>query len=469
MENLSGKIDKLKEAKSYLLQKPHVVHWIWSLSLGGDAKNLCALAIAQQSWARVSILTRTPEPGVRIADLKNTDIEVFPGMDEQDKLENWINNHNPSIVVFHRNGKPDVVEGDLLTILHRANIPIFEYNTFARVDASTDRLWTGHAHLSCTSMMQYATRLGVSPLSLVDHAAIGYAVDLPKPIDQEERMQARKTLGIEPQSFVVLRLVRPDLRKWDPLPVLALTRLKQKGFPVHLLVRSAPAVRHSWISQKLGKNVTLLEPTENKDEVRMTFAASDCSVNYSHIGETFGLALAEAMVHGLPVVVNSTPNMDNAQVELCQYGKTGIISNTISSVASALQHLSDNGTYANQLAWSGKDFIENTFATAEVEARLRRFIIERLRAKRPELVSLIPSVVSQISPYVLDQRWLDNNSKQTEQVVTQSGDDLRSWIEAKVLDYLRLSDSIQYALDLGPGAILHSIGQRLKSGSLGRG
>ena len=459
------------QGKSHLGQKPHIVHWIWSLSLGGDAKNLSALAIAQLAWAKVSVMTLTPDPGIRACDLKNSDIEVFAGISEQGQLKKWVDDHSPSIVIFHRHGKADPVEEKILRVFHGADIPIFEYNTFARTDSSTEGLWTGHAHLSCSSMLQYANRLGVSPLSLSNHAAIGYGLDLPEPIEQAERIEARNTLGIAPKAFVALRLVRPDLRKWDPLPVLAAARLKGTGFPIQLLVRSVPASRKKWISQTLGKNVTLLEPTQENAEIRMTLAASDCLVNYSHIGETFGLALAEAMIHALPVIVNSTPQMDNAQVELCQYGTTGIIANSTSSVATALQKLSSQTDYARQLGVAGKDFIETNFAASIVEVRLRNFMIKCLVSKNSRLVSFIPvpAACKRADSYVLNQKWLNSYLSEIKRLDTKPGGSVRDWVDEQILNYLRIDDTLQYALERGPSAALSSLARRLKSGSLGRG
>ena len=128
---------------------------------------------------------------------------------------------SPWLVIFHRNGRADPLEGSLVERLRRCGIPCFEYNTFARFDRTTEGLWTGHLHLSRTSMMQYAKRKGVSPLNMPAHAAIGYALDIPSPITFEERSSARASFGIKEKTFVALRLVRPDLRKWDPLPVLS--------------------------------------------------------------------------------------------------------------------------------------------------------------------------------------------------------------------------------------------------------
>jgi hypothetical protein len=449
--------------------KAHVVHWIWSLSLGGDAKNLSSLAIAQRTWANISVLTRTTEPGVRAHDLERNGISVFAGIADTEQMKNWIGSHSPTILIFHRNGKADSVETELLKVLQQAKIPCFEYNTFARVDRSTEGLWAGHAHLTCTSMMQYAKRLGVSPVSLTDHAAIGYAVDLPELIENEERLQARKELGIDAKAFVALRLVRPDLRKWDPLPVLAVKRLKQLGTPVHLVVRAAPAVRESWIGKQLGDAATLLVPSHDSRDLRLTLAASDCLLNYSHIGETFGLAMAEAMACGLPVIVNATPDMDNAQVEMCQYGSTGIIANTISVLAMKLEALYKDSNYAVQLSSAGRQFIERTFAASIVENRLRGFLLASLKVSKPDSIPLIPPADIDPVQYHLDQVWVENYYRQEKQLQQGNPVSLTEAIDKCYLDYLRFIDSAEYALGLGPAAIIRAISQRLQAGSLKRG
>src|SRR5215470_11837740 len=95
-------------------------------------------------------------------------------------------------------------------------------------------------------------------------------------------------------------------------------------------------------SQSPGGGEHVVEPNADSSRIRRTIAAADCLGNYSQIGETFGLAMAEAMCCGLPVIVNSTPSMDNAQVELCDHGKTGLVANSLRALTSALSFLAND-------------------------------------------------------------------------------------------------------------------------------
>ena len=77
--------------------RPHIAHWIWSLTLGGDAKNLSALALAQEAWADVTILTRSDPAGIRASDLEAKGITVIPGVDSIDRLTEWVDNSPPGL------------------------------------------------------------------------------------------------------------------------------------------------------------------------------------------------------------------------------------------------------------------------------------------------------------------------------------------------------------------------------------
>jgi Glycosyl transferases group 1 len=316
--------------------------------------------------------------------------------------------------------------------------------------------------------MQYAKRKGVSPLNMPGHVAIGYAVDVPSVITWEERSSARQTLGIDQNAFVVLRLLRPDLRKWDPLPVLAVHRLIQEMLPIHLVVRSVPKVRERWVKKNCGSSLTLLEPTEMSSDIRLTLAAADCLVNCSQIGETFGLGLAEAMAVGLPVIVNSTPRMDNAQIELCRHESNGLVANTVTALTNALRYLFERRDYALDLGREGRRFIDSTFATPVVERRVRRFLIERLKAGGTNLADGIPAVDRQDVVYKLDQLWLDEYWGRLSQEYKPSQTLFTEAIDLQTLSWLRLSDNVAYALDIGPRAIVQSVIRRMKSGSLFR-
>ncbi len=444
----------------------HIAHWILDLGLGGDAKNLVSLAGEQVKWARVTILTQEKELGQRAGSL-DRNVEVVPGVVPSDALADWIVANRPQVLIVHRNGAPNSTETAIAEICSRNGVSCFEYNTFARVDKETDHLWSGHIHLSRASLTQYARRRGVSPFDLVSHKAIGYAVATTNGISEAERSEARRKLNVPVEAFVVSRLVRPDLRKWDPMPVLSMKKLVRQKIPAYLLLRAAPPERYSWIRDSLGNSVGLLEPSVVDVDVRNTLAASDVVVNYSVIGETFGLALAEAMEAGLPVIVNSTPQMDNAQTELCCHGERGLVANTVSSLSAALKYLRENPEAKERFGLAGRQFVDTTFAPAVVESRLRRFFGECLRAAGSQTGSGFPEL-SNDDQYQLTPKWLENYNSYQESFA-DGGNAFENLADDCQLKIARLEDSFLYARKIGMGGIIEKVARRLSQGSLLRG
>jgi hypothetical protein len=443
------------------------MHWIWNLSLGGDAKNLCALAKVQSGWAEVLVATRSPEPGIRAQEISGAGIRVSAGVDSRLAALRVAEEFSPAIMIMHRNGRSDDAELSVLRGFNDAQIPSFEFNTFGRVDSSSDNLWCGHFFPSRTCLLQYAIRRGVSPFDLQFHAAPGLAVETAPPITEEERDLARRELGISAAAFVVARLVRPDLRKWDPLPVLAVKQLLKTGMNAHLVVQAAPPNRERWIRNLLGTATTLVEPSPDSSRIRRTLAAADCIANYSHIGETFGLAIAEAMCCALPVVVNSTPSMDNAQVELCDHGKTGLVANSLGALTSALSLLANNPQYRTLLGNAGRALIERTFPAPIVERRLRLSLLKWLANRRPTLASEIPPPASEDLDYEFSPAWLESMCVTAQQLSHQSA--FREFLDDAYLRWLRLWDSLDYFRSLGTDGAMRAVKGRFGNPLLKRG
>lgn len=448
--------------------RTHIVHWILDLGLGGDAKNLVSLAAEQAKWAKVTVLTLEKEAGVRAESLLQSGVSVITGISPSVGLTEWIVANQPQLLIVHRNGAPNNVETSLVEEFCLAGVSCFEYNTFARVDPATDKLWTGHFHLSLASFTQYAKRRGISVFDLTNHKAIGYSVPIPAVVSDEERQLARKYFAVPESKFVVSRLVRPDLRKWDPMPILAMRRLLQEGVPAQLLLRAVPPQRRLWVESLLGKSVTCLEPTVDDNHLRMTLAASDVVVNYSVIGETFGLALAEAMAAGLPVIVNSTPKVDNAQIELCRHGQRGLVANTVSSLANSLKYLSEKSDQSKKLAEQGRAFIEHSFAPEIVEARLRNFLIACLQSARNGLSSAIPASSIADDAYQLTPVWLSEYENSQDECFTDDGSAIKALLDDWQVKTVRLEDALLYASNIGLRGISEKLGRRLSQGSIFR-
>jgi hypothetical protein len=86
-------------------------------------------------------------------------------------------------------------------------------------------------------------------------------------------------------------------------------------------------------------DVACVDSSSDPKRLAAFYRAADVFASASSIGESFGLAIAEAMALGVPVVTSSTPWTDNAQVEVVDNGLTGWVANHPQAFAEAVADL----------------------------------------------------------------------------------------------------------------------------------
>ena len=130
----------------------------------------------------------------------------------------------------------------------------------------------------------------------------------------------RGDLGIPEDAFVIGRVGRSDPHIFDPISLEAYHRVREAHWYFVALAPSASMVRRA---KDLGvQNFLALPPTRNEHYLSMLYNTMDVFAHARRDGETFGCAIAEAMIHGLPVVSHRSPWM-NAQEEII--GDAGFI------------------------------------------------------------------------------------------------------------------------------------------------
>jgi len=173
------------------------------------------------------------------------------------------------------------------------------------------------------------------------------------------------------------------------------------------------------------------------------------------------------MACGLAPIVNATPKADNAQIEVCENGVTGIVANGAQALADALGFLAAHPDVRSVLGEAARRSILERFAAPVVERRIRRFVLSRLRAAGNGAWSQVPDPGGSDS-YVLDHRWLARyewaegaSFRTTPLSIVDIADAIR-------LQALRWSDAVQYAHAIGPRFAMAAVAFRLKNGSLRR-
>lgn len=200
--------------------------------------------------------------------------------------------------------------------------------------------------------------------------------------DEPAKLNLRRKYRIPDNFYVIGRHGRPDPSKWGDLGLKMMPHLLRLIPHVKFLALGAPAEKIKQI-RKMGLESAFifLDPTPDSRKINEFLGLLDVFAYASENGETFGLALAEAMAGKIPVVVNSTPCRDNAQVELIDHGRNGIIANHPRDFAAAIAFLLKNGEKRREMGEAGREKIEDHYDIERNTRRLEKIYLELLHAR----------------------------------------------------------------------------------------
>jgi len=374
-----------------------VIHVAADLGQGGTERSIELLATAAEGppGQRVIALDRDGPTGERLR-AAGIPVEVFAG--DHARAAASIAAHGPGVALLNRSGRPEVKWTELIGRLAKGPVLPLEVSHFGWLDRGAIAAGLkGSFAVSGTTLAKYlrqmfghwpsAEEMAGVPLAL----AAGNNPVAAAPAPPEGRAQLRQTLGLPQDAFIALRLGRPDPRKWSDLLILHGARLLADLPRLHLVFLSAPESRHGVIHRLMGARVTLAPFTTERATVVRYLAASDAMLHYARYGESFGYALAEAALAGLPVIAQSTPWGDNAQAELIRDGETGFLVDDYASARRALERLSGDREFARALAAAASADIAARFGVAATWRLLTAFI-EHARAGGRGLIEAPPDL-----------------------------------------------------------------------------
>jgi glycosyltransferase involved in cell wall biosynthesis len=358
-----------------------VIHVAAELGQGGTERSIELLATAREGpgGQRVVALDRDGPTGERLRQA-GIAVEVFSG--DIAAAAASIQARGRAVALLNRAGRPEAKWNELIRRLAAAGVVLpLEVNHFGWLDrgAIAEGL-KGSFCVSGTALAKYLKQLyghwpsdeevAKAPLALAAGNNPVAAGEMPA----QSKAELRRVLGLPADAFIALRVGRPDPRKWSDLLILHGARLLREFPRLHFVFLSAPANRESVIRGAMGSRVTLAPFATDRATVARYLAASDLMIHYARYGESFGYAIAEAALAGLPVIAQATPWGDNAQAELIRNGETGFIVEDYERLRAAVAKLMADGEPGRHMAAeAGRDMAER-FGLAATWALLRAFI-----------------------------------------------------------------------------------------------
>ncbi|MEF2229954.1 MAG: glycosyltransferase family 4 protein [Pseudodesulfovibrio sp.] len=346
-----------------------VLHVANSLGLGGTEK-VMQLFAAHLDRTRFLPAVYSPVDGERAALIRAAGVETHIGGD----LFGVLGRFNPRIVHLHRAGWP---QPDLLQPLIRARTPVVvETNVFGRHDPSShariiDR--TLFVSRFCLERFERETGIAAEPPR--------YSF-LHNPVDTDS-LAADARPDRDFSRPAIARLSRPDPGKWSrlALDILPLLVRDVPGFRCHI-VGATPEARAFVHEQGLESAVVFHDPVRTDAEIAAFLDNASLLAHANDTGESFGLAIAEAMACGLPVVTHpAMGDRDNAQLELVEQGVTGLVAASAEEYAGAVRHLLTHPEEARRMGLAGQAKAARLFRAQTVTRQLERIYEELLELK----------------------------------------------------------------------------------------
>lgn len=289
-------------------------------------------------------------------------------------------------VHIHRSGQYVPFQLELLQAIKQAapQIVIIETNVFGRFDSQAFPL------IDCSlqvSQMMFNERY-VKEAGRVDFAKMGvlhYPVDPStfekNPLTPVEIAEFKEKIGLKPDDFVIGKMGRPHIAKWSDLLLDMMPYLVKLVPNVKFVIQAIPVSRRAVVDASAYRDhVIMLNETSDDRQVALFYSVLDVYVHASKIGEGFGMTLAEAGLFTKPVVVNSTPNRDNAQLEVIDHEQTGLIANHPQTFARAVAYLAQNPVVKQKLGQQARSKITSVYSPERITRMLEKIVITKLQA-----------------------------------------------------------------------------------------
>lgn len=355
-----------------------VLHYLRHLGLGGTEKT-CQLFFEHATRGEFEVAVAYEKSGnhprmhefqcgaLLGGELYGVD-SYAEGTPNSQSLQNVINSFKPDILHVYRSGYPEFPVGQV-TVPH-----VVETNVFGFISGEPQ---IKRSLFMSKWLMNYAVRrLGPIPPG---HPILKRFDFVNNPVERpwsSARLRVRDTWG--PDAIVLGRVGRPDNGIYNSVNVQAAKLLRDQGYDIRFIVVAPPS---NMLDDLLKYNIPFyaLEATTNQIVLSMAYNSMDIYAHARADGETFGVNIAEAMMHGLPVVTHyarpSFPGMGvfQAQTELVDTSETGwVVNNTPEEYAEALKLLIDVPAMRRTMGDAGREKAEREFEVSVCMKKLER-------------------------------------------------------------------------------------------------
>jgi glycosyltransferase involved in cell wall biosynthesis len=257
----------------------------------------------------------------------------------------------PDIIHVYRSGFPEFPQPGK----DFDNIKFVETNVFGMLDPSplVDKTLFMSEWLMNYSMQRHGIHPSTSDrFDFVNNPVEEPYTDACLEIAQEWRNE---------DAIIVGRCGRPDNGIYHAINTNAVRLLRAAGYDIRFIVMAPPSNMIEDM-QNWGIPYYEIAPTTNPLALSTFYNSLDIYTHARADGETFGVNIAEAMMHGLPVVTHiAEPSVAGmgvfqSQTTLVDHDETGFVSgNNVGEYSQYIQALTDDPLLQTRMGRAGRD------------------------------------------------------------------------------------------------------------------
>lgn len=187
----------------------------------------------------------------------------------------------------------------------------------------------------------------------------------------------RKELGIDDDTFVLGRVGRNADDIHDPISLKAYREIENDK-TLFLVLSPPPCMVRE--AQELGiRNIRFLPPSTDDRYLSSFYNTIDVLAHARLDGETFGCVIAEAMIHGKPVITHHS-HIRNSQSELVDVNCGFVVAqNDSSAYASCIKTLMSNDEIRRQMGEAARLKALSQFEAGVVTKKLEQYYLAELK------------------------------------------------------------------------------------------
>jgi len=369
--------------------KIRVLHYLRHLALGGTEKT-CQLFFEHADKSKFEVAVAYEKNGDhprmyefrngaevcngKLFEVNSGDIPQYTFRNPEPTLQEVIDEFRPDILHVYRSGYHEFPSPG-----HHVNVPHFiETNVFGFYD---NNMFIDRSLFMSRWLMNNTLR-NLMPINRGIMSKrfdfVNNPVEMPCTSDTLSIAQRWKSEG----AIIVGRCGRPDNGIYNAINVNAVRLLRMQGYDIRFIVVAPPSNMVKDLAE-FEIPFYVIEPTTSPLILSTFYNSIDIYTHARADGETFGVNIAEAMIHGKPVITHiatpSVPGMGvfQSQTELVTNNQTGYVVNNNQGVYSdALRSLIDNKQMCQLMGEAGRTKAQNEYEVSVCMKKLERIYEE---------------------------------------------------------------------------------------------